>query len=380
MSETLSLKLPLLVAEQAQKHVTHNEALRALDALVQLSVKDRDLATPPGSPAEGDRYIVAASPTGVWSGHAGDVAVFQDGAWAFHDPKEGWRCWVEDENVLLIFDGPAWSASIGALLGVGTTADATNPFSAKLNKALWTAKTAAEGGDGDLRYTLNKETTADVLSLLLQKGFSGRAEIGLIGDDDLLIKVSADGSAFVNALRFDKTTGLMTHADGIVPRLLSAQHSGSTNNSSSGSGSYQNHTPTFSIPANFITSNRVLRVTVHWTMTTGSAAPTLSYRLRLGGTVVAEITGIAPSNNMASRQGVVVFLIQGTAAPGASANVLTTLQQGNFNATGQTSGTAQPVALATNGALALDLGTSWATAGTGTNTIALTQLVVEALN
>lgn len=215
MPETVSLKLPLLVAEQAQKHVTHNEALRALDALVQLSVKDRDLATPPGSPAEGDRYIVAASPTGVWSGHASDIAVFQDGAWDFHDPLEGWRCFVEDENAFLIFDGSAWvdwGAALGALqnlalLGVGTTADATNPFSAKLNKALWTAKYAAEGGDGDLRYTMNKEAAADVLSLLLQRAFSGRAEIGLIGDDHLTIKVSPDGSIWTNALVIDNATG-----------------------------------------------------------------------------------------------------------------------------------------------------------------------------
>ena len=55
MPDTHSLKLPLLVAEQAQKHVTHNEALRALDAMVQLAVKDRDLATPPGAPSDGYR-------------------------------------------------------------------------------------------------------------------------------------------------------------------------------------------------------------------------------------------------------------------------------------------------------------------------------------
>jgi len=225
MPNTVSLGLPLLVAEQAQKHVTHNEALRALDALVQLSVKDRDLAAPPGSPADGDRYIVAASPTGIWAGHAADIAVWQDGAWDFHDPKEGWRCWVDDENVFLIFDGSAWvdwGAALGgiqnlSLLGVGTTADATNPFSAKLNKALWTSKTAAEGGDGDLRTTMNKENAADVLSLLLQTGFSGRAEIGLIGDDDLTFKVSADGSAFRVALAADKSTGgvrfLANHVD-----------------------------------------------------------------------------------------------------------------------------------------------------------------------
>jgi Protein of unknown function (DUF2793) len=48
MDATSNLHLPFIVAAQAQKHVTHNEALRALDAVVQLAVLDRDLAAPPG--------------------------------------------------------------------------------------------------------------------------------------------------------------------------------------------------------------------------------------------------------------------------------------------------------------------------------------------
>ena len=64
MDATSNLSLPFIMAAQAQKHVTHNEALRALDAVVQLMVLDKDLNSPPGSPAEGARYIVAASPTG----------------------------------------------------------------------------------------------------------------------------------------------------------------------------------------------------------------------------------------------------------------------------------------------------------------------------
>ena len=47
---TTHLLLPYILAAQAQKHVTHNEALRLLDGLVQLSVLDRDLTAPPGSP------------------------------------------------------------------------------------------------------------------------------------------------------------------------------------------------------------------------------------------------------------------------------------------------------------------------------------------
>ena len=62
MPTTPHLGLPLMAAAQAQKHVTHNEALALLDALVQCAVLDKDLATPPASPAEGARYIVGALP------------------------------------------------------------------------------------------------------------------------------------------------------------------------------------------------------------------------------------------------------------------------------------------------------------------------------
>lgn len=55
MASSPHLALPYLEAAQAQKHVTHNEALRALDAVVMLAVLDRDLASPPGSPSDGDR-------------------------------------------------------------------------------------------------------------------------------------------------------------------------------------------------------------------------------------------------------------------------------------------------------------------------------------
>jgi hypothetical protein len=215
MPETILLGLPLLVAEQAQKHVTHNAALDTLDALVQLAVKDRDRAAPPGTPSEGDRYIVAADATGDWDGQDGAVAAWQGGAWTFHAARTGWRCFVEDESALLVWTGSAW-ADVGtliealqnlSLLGIGTTADETNPFAAKLNKALWTAKYAGEGGDGDLRFTMNKEADADVASVLFQKAYSGRAELGLVGDDDFVVKVSADGSAWHEALRIDRATG-----------------------------------------------------------------------------------------------------------------------------------------------------------------------------
>lgn len=232
MTQTANLALPEIAAAQAQKHVTHNEALRALDALVQLAVLDRTHASPPGAPAEGQRWIVAASPTGAWAGHAGHVAAWQDGGWDFHVPRVGWLAYVIAEGALVAWSGSAWVDALAlltalqniALLGVGTTADATNPFSAKLNNALWTAKTVAEGGDGHLRYKMSKESAAKTLSLLMQTNFSGRAEIGLTGDDDLHVKVSADGASWLDALIVDKSTARLTLAQGFAdPAATRAQ-------------------------------------------------------------------------------------------------------------------------------------------------------------
>ena len=90
MTDTANLGLPCIEGSQAQKHVTHNDALCLLDTLVQLAVADRDLSAPPGSPAEGERWIVKTGATGVWAGHDNAIAAWQDGAWQFRMPQTGW--------------------------------------------------------------------------------------------------------------------------------------------------------------------------------------------------------------------------------------------------------------------------------------------------
>lgn len=112
MTETARLRLPELAAAQAQKHVTHNEALVALDTLVQLSVLDKDLSAPPGSPAEGDCYIVAAAATGAWTGWDGRVARYEDGQWRSYLPGAGggvgWLAWVQDEDAFYVRKSGGW--------------------------------------------------------------------------------------------------------------------------------------------------------------------------------------------------------------------------------------------------------------------------------
>lgn len=104
MADTPNLVLPYLAANQSQKHVTVNEALRRLDALVQVTVQSAALATPPVSPTEGQRWILPASPTGAWAGHAGQIAAWQDGAWAFYAPLDGWTAIDISTDTLLLYN------------------------------------------------------------------------------------------------------------------------------------------------------------------------------------------------------------------------------------------------------------------------------------
>lgn len=78
-----------------------------------LSVKDRDLSTPPGSPATGDTYIIASSPTptGAWAGNGTKATMWTGAAWVFAAPRTGWRAWVEDEEQVCAFTAGAWKAA-----------------------------------------------------------------------------------------------------------------------------------------------------------------------------------------------------------------------------------------------------------------------------
>ncbi|MEM0907100.1 MAG: DUF2793 domain-containing protein, partial [Pseudomonadota bacterium] len=108
MSNSPNLGLPYLAQNQSRKSVTVNDAFRRLDAAVQLTVENRDRRSPPGSPTEGVRYIVAANPTGAWAGHPFEVAAYLDGAWVFFTPKEGWLAYSRDESAIVYYNGSNW--------------------------------------------------------------------------------------------------------------------------------------------------------------------------------------------------------------------------------------------------------------------------------
>ncbi|HEY7644588.1 MAG TPA: DUF2793 domain-containing protein [Hyphomicrobiales bacterium] len=226
MANSTHLNMPFIEAAQAQKHVTHNAALAALDAVVMLSVLDRTLAAPPGSPGEGDRYLVASSATGDWSGQDGKVAAWQDGAWAFYAPQEGWIAWIASEGIALICDGTGWTGCAtqnAAFVGVNTAASTTNRLAVASGAVLFT-----HAGAG-VQVKLNRNGGGDNASLLFQSAYSGRAEIGCLGNDDFVFKTSPDGSSFSAGLT------LVSAANG-VPRIPSVTVAGLPSASDAGAG------------------------------------------------------------------------------------------------------------------------------------------------
>lgn len=209
MSDTSPLlSLPYIQAAQAQKHVTHNEAIELLDAVTQISLEALDAITPPASAAEGQAWSVGTGATGVWTSHAGKIAAWRGGGWLFVTPYVGWIAWDKTTATLNVWTNTGWAVQGAApdfdnLSGVGI--NATSDSANKLAVASDATLLSHDGAGHQLK--INKAGVSDTASLLYQTNWSGRAEMGLTGNDDFNIKVSPNGSTFVDALRIDAATG-----------------------------------------------------------------------------------------------------------------------------------------------------------------------------
>jgi hypothetical protein len=110
MTATPRHGLPLLAAGQAQKELTHNEALLAIDRRLQTAVESRTLATSPLDPGPGAMYIVAAGSDGAWAGRDGMLASWDGFGWHFTMTEPGWLVWIADEAIFAVFN-EGWSTS-----------------------------------------------------------------------------------------------------------------------------------------------------------------------------------------------------------------------------------------------------------------------------
>lgn len=178
MTETAKLSLPLLAPSQAQKHVTVNEALGRLDAMVQLSLTSRTVTTPPVAAIEGDTYLVPGSAVNEWAGQDGAITVFQNNGWLFINPQAGWRAYVVDEGVQIFFDGTDWGD------GAVAVAQGGSAFSLNVNEF-----------DHDLTAGATSTTGLEIPADAVVFGVTGRVmadiagsltgwRLGVAGSDD----------------------------------------------------------------------------------------------------------------------------------------------------------------------------------------------------
>jgi hypothetical protein len=103
------LALPLIVPGQAQKEMTHNEALSRLDITVQPVVQAVAPTDVPANPQPGQCWIVGTGATGVWAGHDGALAAWTAGGWRFVEAFEGMAVWSIADAMPVIRRGTNWS-------------------------------------------------------------------------------------------------------------------------------------------------------------------------------------------------------------------------------------------------------------------------------
>lgn len=111
MATTPKFGLGQLVEGQTGGEVKFSEAMLQLDTLLHAKVINATTNTPPGSPTEGDTYLISSSPTGAWSGKAGYITVYFGGQWKFFAKTAGMTIWdasLSVSSAFKIWDGSAW--------------------------------------------------------------------------------------------------------------------------------------------------------------------------------------------------------------------------------------------------------------------------------
>lgn len=152
--QTDRLKLPLLAVAQAQKEVTHNEALALADVAVQAVVQAVAPPAVPTASLPGQCWIVGTSPTGAWSGRAGSLAAWTVAGWRFVAPFEGMRAWSIADGQMVRRTTSAWV--IGAQTATTLSIGGKQVIGAQRPRV-----TIASGG-----ATIDAEARAAILSII----------------------------------------------------------------------------------------------------------------------------------------------------------------------------------------------------------------------
>ena len=160
-----------------------------------------------------------------WAGKTDQIAAWQDDAWAFFQPQEGWHAWVAEEQTFAVFDRNSWSRVAGGTnpvdsVGINTVADENNRLALKSPASLF------DHAGGGHQLKINKVDDSHTASLLFQSNYQGRAEMGTMWGRDFHIKTSSDGDRWQDAMAVDSATGIARFPSGIAHSATGKKQSG----------------------------------------------------------------------------------------------------------------------------------------------------------
>lgn len=195
MTDTPILVLPELASAQAIPEAIVNENTRWLEFFAAgARVLDRDEDTPPGSPADGDAYLVATGASGVWSGHDDEIALRISTAWAFKEAVAGMVLYVDDEDIGIIYDGAAWSevGGAGAALEIEEEGVSVDAATLKINFT-GASVTATQTAPGEIEVAIADGASAFTDLTDVPASYTGQA--GKVA----VVKGTEDGLEFTAA-------------------------------------------------------------------------------------------------------------------------------------------------------------------------------------
>ena len=158
---TARLGLPMLEAGQAQKELTHNEALAAIDLMIGSSVEEAERNDPPAEPNAGQCWLVGSAPIGPWSGMTDAIAGWTDGGWRFIVPVEGMTVWDLARKLTWRWSGAEWRP--GEIMGTRLILGGTQVVGSQ------GAAIAAPAG-GDVADTEARSAVVSILAALRLHG------------------------------------------------------------------------------------------------------------------------------------------------------------------------------------------------------------------
>jgi len=205
-SVTTHFQLPLLESAQAQKHITVNEAISKLDAVLQLSVERSDLVSPPDSMSEGASYLVSAKSqaSGLWAGRTNDIAIFLQGGWVFCSPIEGMRLFDKHTSRCMLWNGRDWVADVVAL----------SPGGAMTQFVIYEEEhTIQEGSSSRTQMEIPDKAIVTSVTLRVLEDING-VEHFMLGVDDDPSRYGAHISTYKDSMHKGVTSPTAYYGDG----------------------------------------------------------------------------------------------------------------------------------------------------------------------